>query len=143
MTVSMVCSYSSSRAENCLFSCSSVWFSMMICAFCRSSSDSNVSTRTHKAISHLTRHARMHGLRTFRYVRVHPSQSDAGREGLGLILRHFACMNVRRHGWEQRVHTLSEWACSASVTASLWFMAFCSESSFRIVHARMRSPSRS
>lgn len=139
----MVCSYSSSNAENCLFSCSSVWFSMMMCAFCRSSSDSNVSARTHKAISHLTRHARMHGLRTFGYVRVHPSQRDAGCEGFGLILRHFACMNVRQHGCGQRVHTLSEWACSASVTASLWFIAFCSESSFRIVHARMRSPSRS
>jgi hypothetical protein len=43
MIVSMVCSYSLSSKLNCLFSCWRVWFSMMIWAFVRSSSDSRVS----------------------------------------------------------------------------------------------------
>lgn len=43
MMVSIVCSYSLRRRLSCLFSWRSVWFSMMICAFVRSSSDSNVS----------------------------------------------------------------------------------------------------
>jgi hypothetical protein len=43
MIVSMVCSYSLSSKLNCLFSCWRVWFSMIIWALVRSSSDSRVS----------------------------------------------------------------------------------------------------
>jgi hypothetical protein len=43
MTVSSVCSYSFNRRDSCLFSWCSVWFSMIVCAFARSVSDSNVS----------------------------------------------------------------------------------------------------
>ena len=90
MTVSMVFSYSWRSADSCLFSWNNVWFSMTICAFCLSSSDSNVSAG--KADHQSLRRVHMPSAyaqplqRTFRDVQVDPAQGEAARDILGFRL---------------------------------------------------------